>query len=132
MSQENVEIAKRSIDAVNRRDLDALRALYHSDAEVDWTASRGLEAGVYQGIDAVLRLYKNAFDAWEAIIVEPDCFTDAGESVVVPNLGRVRGLEGIEVLARSALVITVRGRKVSRTCLYQETEQALKAVGLEE
>jgi ketosteroid isomerase-like protein len=131
MSRENVELVRTWIDDFNRRDLDALRAIHDPDVEVDWSASRGLGAGVYQGIDAVLGLYADAFDAWEEIIVEPDCLRDAGESVVVPNVGRVRGREGIEVLARSAVVFTVRRRKVSRVCLYQEMEQALQAVGVE-
>jgi ketosteroid isomerase-like protein len=132
MSQENVDVAQRCIDAYNGRDLEALRALNDPDLEVDWSASRGVEAGVYRGIDAALRFYQGYFDAFEEIIIEPDRFMDAGESVVIPNVSRSRGREGIEVLARSAIVITVRGRKVTRLCLYQETEEALKAVGLAE
>jgi hypothetical protein len=34
MSQENVELASRALDAVNRRDLDAFLALMHDDVEV--------------------------------------------------------------------------------------------------
>jgi ketosteroid isomerase-like protein len=132
MSQQNVAVAQLCIDAYNRRDLEALRVLSDPDTELDWSASRGVEAGVYEGIDAVLRLYSAYFDAFEEIIIEPDRFIDAGESVVVPNLSRSRGREGIEVLARSTLVITFRSRKVTRICLYQATEQALEAVGLRE
>ena len=33
MSQENVELARRSIDAINRRDLDAYLALVDDDVE---------------------------------------------------------------------------------------------------
>jgi hypothetical protein len=41
MSQENVEIAERGLDAFNQRDLEALRALNDPDVELDWSASRG-------------------------------------------------------------------------------------------
>jgi hypothetical protein len=58
MSDENVEIVRRSIDAYNRRDLEALRLLDDPNVEVDWSVSRGVEAGVYQGIDAVQRFYR--------------------------------------------------------------------------
>jgi ketosteroid isomerase-like protein len=130
MSKQNVEIVKRALDAYNRRDLEALRALNDSDVELDWSASPGVQAGVYQGINTVLRMYTDGFDAWEEILIEPDCLMDAGESVVVPNISRLRGREGIEVSARSTMVFTVHDHKVIRVCLYQETEKALKAVGL--
>ena len=55
MSQENVEIVQRHTAAYNRRDVEALRELSHRGMEVDWSASRGLEAGVYRGLEEVLR-----------------------------------------------------------------------------
>jgi hypothetical protein len=36
------------------------------------------------------------------------------------------------VFAQSTLVFTVRNRKITHIRLYQESDQALKAVGLEE
>jgi len=36
------------------------------------------------------------------------------------------------VSARSTLVYTVRDHKIARICLYQQEDEALKAVGLEE
>jgi ketosteroid isomerase-like protein len=131
MSGANVEVVRRSIDAFNRRDFDLLRALNDPDVELDYSASWGVEAGVYRGLDAVLRLYADAFNVWEESVIEPDRFIDAGDSVVVPNVSHQRGREAIEVSARSTLVFTVRNRKLTRICLYQETQQALKAVGLE-
>jgi ketosteroid isomerase-like protein len=132
MSQANVEIVRRSFDASNRRDLEALRALLDPNLEFDWSASRSLEAGVYRGIDAVLRFYTDSFDHFEEVLFEPDCFMDAGESVVVPFASRLRGREGIELGARSTLVYTVGNRRITRIRLYQETEEALQAVGLAE
>jgi ketosteroid isomerase-like protein len=126
----NVELARRCFDAYTRRDIEALRAFNDPDVEVDWSASRGVEAGVYRGIDAALRFYQGYFDAFEEIVFEPDRSIDAGPSVVIPNVARSRGREGIEVVARSALVMTFRDHRVTRICLYQETQQALEAVGL--
>ena len=132
MSQENVEVARQALDAFSRRDVDAMRALNHPDMELDWSASHGFQAGVYRGFDAALRFWAEYFEAFQEIVFEPISFIDAGESVVVPNVARQRGRDGIEVSARSALVYTVRSRRITRICLYQETEEALKAVGLEE
>ena len=132
MSQENVELAQRQIDAYNRRDLDGLRAVFDSAVELDWSASRGVEAGVYRGVEATLEWITGYISTFEEVVVEPERFIDVGEWVVVPNVARFRGRDGIEVLARAAFVYTVHAGKITRMCLYQETEDALKAVGLEE
>ena len=125
-----MEVVRQALNAYTRRDVEVMRALSDPDMELDWSASRGWLAGVYRGIDEALRFYAGYFDAFDEIVIEPDGFIDAGDSVVVPNVAHQRGRDGIEVSARSTLVFTVRNRKLIRICLYQETGQALKAVGL--
>jgi ketosteroid isomerase-like protein len=49
MSQENVEIVQRHIEAWNRRDLTTWLALFRSDAEIDLSRARGPFKGVYRG-----------------------------------------------------------------------------------
>jgi ketosteroid isomerase-like protein len=132
MSQDNVDMVGRALDAYTRRDVDTLRALSHPDTVLDWSASRGWLADVYRGIDECLRFYADYFEAFDEIDIRPDRFIEAGDSVVVPNVAHQRGRDGIEVSARSTLVFTVRDRKLVRICLYQDTDQALKAVGLSE
>jgi uncharacterized protein len=131
VSQENVDLIRRYLDAYNRRDVEAARQLSDPDMELDWSASHGSLAGVYRGWDEALRFFAEYYETFEETTVKPDRFIDAGDSVVVPNVAYDRGREGIQVSARSTLVYTVRGGKVIRVCLFQETEQALKAVGLE-
>ena len=132
MSRENVEIVRQALDAYTRRDLDALKELHHSDLELDWSASRGPLAAVYRGFDEALRFYAEYYETFEATVVVPDRFIDAGDSVVVPNVAYQRGRDGIEVSATSTLVYTIRGGRVARVRLYQDQADALKAVGLEE
>ena len=134
MSQENVEVVRQALDAYSRRDVETMRALNDPDMVLDWSASQGVAAGVYRGYDEAMRFYEGYFEAFEEIVFVADSFIDAGEFVVVPNVAHQRGRDGIEVSARSTLVFTVRNRKITRICLYQEHEheQALKAVGLEE
>ena len=132
MSRENVEIVKQALDAFARRDIDAMQALNDPDLELDWSRSLGWYAGVYRGSDAVLRFYEGYYQAFEMDIIEPDRFIDIGEFVAVPNVSHLRGRDGVEVSARSALVFELRDGKIIRICLYQETAEALKAVGLEE
>lgn len=85
---------------------------------------------MYRGIDEALRFYAGYFEAFDEIVIKPDRFIEAGDSVVVPNVAHQRGRDGIEVSARSTLVFTVRNGKLIRICLYQETTQALEAVEL--
>ena len=94
MSQETVEIVQRHIAAYNRRDFEALRELSHREMEVDWSASRGLEAGVYRGLEEVLGFYQGFLDMFEQVDVEPNRIIKSGDSVVVPNTAYVRGRDG--------------------------------------
>ena len=132
MSQENVEIVRRSLEAFARRDVEALRSLNDPGMELDWSESKGWLAGIYRGFDEALRFYEGYFQAFEATVIEPDRFIETGESVVVPNVVQQRGRDGIEVSARGTFVFTLRDHRIIRIRLYQETDDALKAVGLEE
>jgi ketosteroid isomerase-like protein len=132
MSQENVDVVRRSLEAFTSRDVEALRSLNDPRMELDWSESKGWLAGVYRGFDEALRFYEGYFQAFEATVIEPDQFIEAGESIVVPNIAHQRGRDGIEVSARGTFVFTLRDHKIIRIRLYQETDDALKAVGLEE
>jgi len=131
MSRENVEVVRRSLDAYSRRDIKTLREIIDPDLELDWSASLGELAGVHRGIDAVLRFYTEWYAMFEMTVIEPDRFLEIDDSVIVPNVARLRGREEIEVSARSAFVFTMRNRRITHIRLYQETSEALKAVGLE-
>jgi ketosteroid isomerase-like protein len=132
MSRENVELARQGLAAYTRRDVPALMALTHPDVELDWSESRGFQAGVYHGFEAAMGFYRDYFEAFEEIVFEAERYIDAGEMVIVPNVAHQRGREGIEVTARSTLVFTVHDSLITRICLYQETAQALKAAGLQD
>jgi ketosteroid isomerase-like protein len=103
MSQENVEVVRRAISAYNRRDFEGLRALNDPDVEVDWSESRGLQPGVYRGQEEVMALYREFFDAFEAIEIEPERFIERSDTVVVPNSARLVGRETDEALGVEGL-----------------------------
>src|SRR5690349_11906732 len=130
MSDENVEIVKRSLVAYSGRDFEAMREMAHPDTKVDWSASRGLEAGVYEGVEEVMGCYRTRLDTFEKIDVEPHRFIESGDLVVVPNTAHMHGRDGIEASARSTLVFELHDGLITRICLYQETEEALQAAGL--
>jgi len=128
MSPKNVELVESYIDAFNRRDLDTLRALTHPDSELDWSASRGVDAGIYRGAEAVMGFYAEWFALFEQIAIEPESFIDAGESVVVPSRSTFTGRDGLELTTRAAGLLTVRDRRIVLIRLYQEAAPALKDI----
>lgn len=119
MSPGNVEIVRESIDAYVRRDVDAMRRLTSADVELDWSASKGWLAGVYRGFEDVMRFYRDYFEAFDEIRVEVDSYTPVGESVVVPNIARQRGRDGIEVSARATFVSRSATSGSSESCSFR-------------
>jgi len=132
MSQENVEVVRRAINAFNERDVDDMVRDWDPEIEVDWSQSRGLEAGIYRGQEAVLGLWRTFLETFDRATVAPDEFIECREHVVVPNRAHFRGRSHMEVEAQSALVVTLRNGRIVKWRLYQERAEALEAVGLSE
>jgi ketosteroid isomerase-like protein len=131
MSQENVEVVRRHIDAFNRRDLGTWLGLFRSDAEIDWSRARGPFKGVYRGHGG----HEVFWDVWLTFDwgeIETYDLTGAGSEVVVPNTTTFRGRQGIEVVAKSAFVFTVENGQITHFRMFQERAEALEAAGLRE
>jgi ketosteroid isomerase-like protein len=132
MSQENVEVVKRSIDAVNRRDLDAYAALITPDFELipAMTGFTGLSFRVREGFG---RYLKELGDIREEFRVVAEEFRDLDALVLVFMRleGRGRG-SGVPVTARQAFICDFRGNEISRTRSFLDHGEALRAAGLSE
>jgi ketosteroid isomerase-like protein len=131
MSEENVEIVRRSLEAWNRRDPTTL-AFFRSDAEIDYSRSRAPFKGIYRGHDEIETFFDVFWSTFEDVQIEMHGFIEAGSEVVVPNTAHMRGREGIEVSARTALVYTVENGQITCLRLFDELDEALEAVGLRE
>jgi len=128
MSGENIEVVRRSTDAYNRRDLDGLLETWAPEAVLDWSRSRGPEAGVYRGHDQIRAFVHDFLGAWEDARIELDDPVEVGgDVVVVENVTHLRGRDGIETQARSAWVVTFSGGRQTSLTLYQTKEEALEA-----
>jgi ketosteroid isomerase-like protein len=133
MSQENVEIVRRGTDAYNRRDLDGILENWASDAVLDWSNSRGFDAGVFRGHDEIRAHWQRllaAFDEVRIELVDPIEVEDG--LLIVENVGYLRGRDGIEVQTRSAWLITIRDGETTSLTLYQTKQEALEAAGMRE
>lgn len=134
MSQENVEIVRRSWKAFVDGGLDALMEYF--DREINWRAIEGApdDVGEMHGKDAVRRYLQDWLDTFQDITSTPTEVIDAGDDLVVAALhvtGRAR-LSGIETELRYAVAYTVRDGRITRGHEYADRDNALKAVGLAE
>jgi ketosteroid isomerase-like protein len=134
MSEENVDFVRRATDAYNRRDLDGFMRHWAPDALVDWSSSRGPDAGVYRGHGEIRAFVQRFFEAWDEVRV--DLVDDPAEIeddlLIAENVTHMRGRDGIEVEARSAWLITIRDGQQTSLTLYQTKQDALEAAGLRE
>jgi ketosteroid isomerase-like protein len=134
MSEENVEIVRRALEAWGRGDPKAVSDLL--DPEVEWTMPSNIpDAGTYCGRDEVVQRLEEFLEAWDDLAVTVEDLVDAGDRVVALVRYSGRGREsGIEVGGAStdAQVWTVRNGKALRVELYAGTADALEAAGLRE
>jgi ketosteroid isomerase-like protein len=131
MSQENVEIVRRSIEYLVRTDENLWETI---DAEVEIHDHSLPDAGVYRGHAGWLK-WQDDFDRmWEDTGgLEPEKYIDAGEDKVVAVLRMwVQGRGGISVEWRDASVNTLRNGKIVRLDVYGDLAEAFEAVGLRE
>ena len=132
MSQENVEVVRAAIDALNRGDLDAALENTAPDFVWDNSAAMGEHRGVYTTREQMRRVLAYSAELWESMRFEIDALIEAGEHVVVPHTTHVRGRDGIEVEARTTWLFTLRDGRIEHVRLYQDREEALEAAGLSE
>jgi ketosteroid isomerase-like protein len=88
-----VELTRRGIDAVNRRDLDAAMSLYSPD--VVWESLDGF--GVFEGATAVRGFLEDWLRSYEAFDTQAEEALDLGGGitfVVVRQSGRLLGAAG--------------------------------------
>ena len=134
MSQENVKLARRTVDLVNRQELDRALEATHDDIVWDWSNSIGPLSGVYRGRQQVRQLFSSFLEAWREVRWETLEIIDVDETrVILVNRVRMRGRgSGVEVAATGVQLWTITEGKGKSVKLYQSKEEALEAVGLSE
>jgi ketosteroid isomerase-like protein len=133
MSQENVEIVRRSIEAFRRDDIPG--ALSYLDPQIEFDASRtNPEGRVYHGHQGVIEAVTQWTDTWDEYEIEPVEFFSAPGGLVVVKLrerGRIKGSDTWTEHQRGA-VYTVRDGTIVRYEEHFDLAAALEAAGLSE
>jgi ketosteroid isomerase-like protein len=136
MSEENVEIVRRAIDAWNRRDIDYLIAL--SDPEAEYVNNpTAVEPGTRRGRDEVAAVLRTQWDLLTDGRWEIDRLYNRGEEIIA--LGRVsRRMPGSDARLEDRCLVSyrIRSGKIGRTQVLgfgrDEVQGALEAAGLSE
>jgi ketosteroid isomerase-like protein len=136
MSEENVEIVRRVIDAWNRRDIEDLLAL--SDPKGEYVNNpTAIEPGTRRGTDEVTAVIRTQWDLLTDGQWEIDRLYNRGEEIIA--LGRLsRQMPGSDarIEDRSLVSYRIRSGKIVRTEILgfgrDEVQTALEAAGLRE
>ena len=133
MSQENVEVVKRVLDAFNRGDLDAMLAEH--DPELEWRPAFGgamLGGASYRGQSGFREYWRDVQGAWgQTFRFDLEMFNHYGDTVVVVGRGEGRA-EGVEVGQPFAMLFRLRRGKIVFAQTYTDPADALRAAGLAE
>jgi ketosteroid isomerase-like protein len=131
VSEENVEIVKRAIDAFNRQHVDAFANLVTPDFEWFPSMVSVVEGGSFRGREGIESYFHESRSTWEGLLVIGDDFRDLGDQVLMTGRteGRGRG-SGVPTDARLDVVWDLRDGKIALVRAYLDHDQALKAVGL--
>jgi ketosteroid isomerase-like protein len=133
MSDENVEIVQRAIDAFNRRDLDAFMECVTPDIEYYPSLVGTIEGRSFRGREGMEQYFEDVRASWEDFRIVHDEHRDLGERVLW--LGRMEGRgkgSGVPVDTPYWAIGDFRQGKLSCIRTYLDDGEALRAAGLSE
>jgi ketosteroid isomerase-like protein len=132
MSEENVELAPRTLDEFNRRDVDAFIALLSPD--VVWEENPELPGlrEVYRGRAEVRGWIEEVLEVVENLHIELEELTDLGDDrVFTETVLTARGKgSGVPTELRFWMVLSFAEGKITRRQVSWTRDQALEAAGL--
>ena len=132
MSQENVEIVRRGIDAWNRGDRAEALAYYAPEAE--WhTSGEFADQGVYRCHAGIERLWAELDEDIEELNISVSDLRAVGDKVLVAGTMRGRGKQSKAGFQQPWwYVATLRDRLTVRVEVYLDPKEAFEAAGLSE
>jgi ketosteroid isomerase-like protein len=133
MSQENLEIVRRGIDAYNRGDLEGVLDDLAPEFGMHPSGRFADTEPVYRGHQGWIDFWNTFQTAWENITISIERIEDLDDRVLTLGTfhGRGRG-SGVEVDAESAWLHTIKDGLVVDLRTFATWKEALEATGLRE
>ena len=131
MSQQNIEVHRRTVEAFNARDIEAW--IGFSDPEIELHSAVTVPGGaVYRGHEGVRRWHRDLEDAWgDDLRVEPEAYFDLGEHTLSFHLLHGRGRQsGAEVAMPAAHLHRWRDGLIVYFKGYSRREDAFTDLGV--
>ncbi len=91
MSQENVELVRKSIDAIDSGDVEEVLSYVHPEGELHSAIIGGAEEDVYRGHDGFRRWYAESMESFEELRTELTEYRDLGDRIVAIGHIHARG-----------------------------------------
>jgi ketosteroid isomerase-like protein len=130
MSQENMEVVRRSFEAFQRGGPDSMLDLFSDDVITYRAEPDGATFDGKAGFRDAAADWTEDFSEWQVL---PQEFTDLGERVLVRVLQIAQGKSsGVRVEEDYWFLFELTGGKVSKLSFYSRRSEALKAAGLRE
>jgi ketosteroid isomerase-like protein len=132
MSEENVEVLRRTTDALNRADIEAV--VEEFDPHVIFEPLRAAVQGTYRGHAGIREWLADTKDSFAAFRLDVADHRDLGDDrVLAIGILHVRGQgSGVETEVPTAAIATFRNGKILALKDYGDRRKALEAAGLEE
>jgi ketosteroid isomerase-like protein len=131
MSEENVKLVRRALDALRRGDVEEM--LPHLDPEVELHSAivGGAEGNIYRGHEGCRRWFVDSFESFEEIRNEWSEFRDLGDRVLALGHVHARGRESrVELDSAMGWIYTLRRGKLVKAEGFLSRDDALEAAGL--
>jgi ketosteroid isomerase-like protein len=132
MSQENVEVVRRAVAAVNRRDIDGYLACCTDDVQLCTPLAD--VTGTYDGPDGIRRFFADVGDTGPDFQLTIERVEAIGPDrvlafMLVTATGRA---SGIPQDALTANLYDLAGGRIERIRIFIDREEAIEAAGLRE
>ena len=133
MSERNVELNRRWIEAFNQRDIETLIGM--CDPAIEFrSVFAAVGGGVYDGHDGMRKWHRDIREAWgEQIRVQPEAYFDLGEYTLLFFVYHGRGEHsGAEVATPATSVGRWRDGLLTHWTAYLDRAHALRDLGVSE
>ena len=131
MSQTNVELVKRYVEAWNERDYDVLAALVHDDMEFHGLVEQADRPRVTRSFEEYRRRTELADADLEQFRVGPLELVGAGERVAMMFEMAGTGRQSrVSIRFTQAAVVTIRDGRIARIEICESRQEALEAAGV--
>ena len=134
MSQENVELVRRLIQAFNDRDYPAAELIYSEDAVLNLIGGfADLTGAQFRGREAVLKWLTDWVETLDprAQIASVRPVSD-DQVFAILNIAATGAASGADTALRTGNVYSVRNGRISAHDAYYDVNEALKAMGVNE